>query len=399
MKKRRGLTFLELLLAMMIAFLAVSFLMGLFVSGARAGVRSREISTANLLAQGAMERLLVVPVEQIQAGVHQFGVNYPGFTYTLDVTDPGDFDGDGNDDEDLKVVTMTVTTPIDNFLTFTALRRKTEPYMGACAKGPDDHMVFSASGENSPLEWSCGTTFGDCDSGCVTPLPPMPGGQPGDVAFVPTTGDVWVVDQGSAGIRRCDSSGVWWPAVKPPIASEPCGLATDTKTGDVLWMTDLANKCLWSYAGGVWTQMPAPAVPLTRPQGVAVNEDGTQVWVSDKDSNSLRCYRPGIGWDAPYTDPGLREPEGVAVTPDGQWAFAADATKVFVFPASGGGGAVGSGTIDGKAQTDYPAGMCVSADGTILYLNTRRGSVWGVDISSDLECVDWECLWWTGEGY
>lgn len=391
--KPRGLTFLELMLAMMIAFLAVSFLMGLFISGAKAGARSRQVSEANLLAQGAMERLLAVPVDQLPLGTHAFGPAYPGYSYRLEVIDPGDFDGDGNDDPELSVLTMTVITPVTDHLSFSALRRKSEPFMGATGvDASSNKAVFTVMGDNSPISWTCGTSDDD-PCACALTLPAMPSGQPGDVCCDGGGTSLWAVDYSSGGIRKLDmGTNVWGPAVIPPLSIEPQGIGTDI-TGSTIWLTDTANKALWSYtvATGQWQQIPAPADPLLRPLGVAVHKDGKDIWIADKDKHAIRHYNTTTGWDPTlYQHAELQDPEGVAVGLDGT-VYAVNPYKVFIFS---GGVAGAPAEIDGKAQTDYPAGLSVSWDGKVLYLATRRGSVWAVDLEDDPGCVDWEFLYW-----
>ncbi|MCE7873288.1 response regulator [bacterium CPR1] len=110
-RKPKGLSFLELLVAMTITFLAISFLMGLFVNAARNNDRSHTYSTAAFLAQGRMEVLAATPIDQLVTGSDTFAGNFSSYVYEVDVQDAGDYDGDGIDDGDLKVISLKVTAP------------------------------------------------------------------------------------------------------------------------------------------------------------------------------------------------------------------------------------------------------------------------------------------------
>ncbi|MCA9792091.1 MAG: hypothetical protein KC910_09865, partial [Candidatus Eremiobacteraeota bacterium] len=149
-QRKRGLTFLELLVAMSIAFLSISFLLGLFASATSSSGRARQLSVANFLKQSTMERILAMPLDQLAATSSSYSGQFSEYTYEVDVINPGDFDGDGVPDPELRVLEVTITGPSGFKTKVQTLRKAYDPYYGVAAWQNGKKALVSLADQTGP---------------------------------------------------------------------------------------------------------------------------------------------------------------------------------------------------------------------------------------------------------
>lgn len=392
-RRRGGLSFLELVLAMSITFLAISFLLPLFMSGSTSAGRSRQLSAANFMAQGLMERLLATPVDQISAGSHHLSGEYDGYSYRVELLSLGDFDGDGVDDSDMKMLELSITTPSGAVTVLNSLRQGVQPFYGVTASADGKRALLSTEVYDYPAHWDL--TAWQMNN----PYPPMPGGRIGDMCSDTTWTNIYAIDTNGQGIRKLDTAlSAWGPLLKPPagLATEFTGMACDANAA-VIWIADIRNDALWRYdtATAAWSG-PIVATPaLKDPKGVAVDAAGTAVWIADEGNNAVRRYHASTSaWDPTlYTNPDMAEPRGIAVKADGTEIYVADPERLHQLVLSS--SAWCTEHAPGKVRSDFPAGMVAAPTGDIVYLTTERGSFWMFEPVAGSWTYDE--VWWPGD--
>jgi len=396
-----GLSLLELLLAVLLVFLASLYLMSLFSSGACLALRAREYTVATLLARSRMERLMASPMDAILPG--QGGFPKPHGEYRWEVR-VEDYEGD------LKMLELAVTSPrgVRSFLR--TLRRQVGFFGVAC--DPAAHrVVFAVPGQAAVQVLE--------EDGEVTRGPALPGGasppQPGGVAGGPGLGYLWVVDQANLNVHyfREPQAGVFdggeprVPCPVPTFASPRfAGVATDA-SANRLFLADRANRGLWilsdapAFGPGPWgTGRPlAPREPaLGVPSGVAADASGSVVWVADTENRCLRKLllgdgpapgrdfeeEPGVGWWCRRRyrpDAGLGVPQGLAVNPWSSAVLCVSDSDLWVldfFPGPSGDFQESWRRIPLPQDLvgARPSGLCLDPFRSVVYLNTRSGQLW-----------------------
>ena len=258
--RREGLTFLELVIAMSIAFVAVTFVLGVMISATRHHRKAKELSSSTFLAQSTMERFLTIPAGQLPlGGPYPFSGDFADFIYKVDANAAGDFDGDGTNDPELTVLTLTVTSPAGNQIAFTALRQEDPPFYGT-----------------APINTTKTFLSIDCDDkvqlwdGGVNPVFTSVPGHAGDMVSDWADTELWVVDRAGTGIRSLDLlSPVNWSALlKPAQMQRPVGITANPDC-DYIFVSDSGKRCLWKYkpSVGAWEGPFSPSVPLRFPKG------------------------------------------------------------------------------------------------------------------------------------
>lgn len=387
-KTKRGLSFLELVMAMSMTFLAMTLLVGTFLTGLRHSGKSREMARATGLAQARLERLSALTMDSIQPGSWPIGTDTEHLTYRVDVADAGDYDGDGLDDPDFKMVTVTVFNKDEPQCRLATLKPAISALYGAECSANQDQALFCVddSAHKYPAGW-------DDPSGQLDPaawflfasdatLPE--GGRPAGVAASDDLQTVWVVDFIKQGIRKATAPSNAWSACK-----RPCGLGTPTGLcgrSDLseLWLGDGSNYCLWSYrpATDSWSG-PLRPCGLGKVTGVATRPLGQVVWLADADHHCLRKYTPATDtWDATsYTSPELGELVAVALREDGQRVYAMDERYLHWLD-------LPSATwskvpLPAKLRSDTPQGLALNYAGTLLWASPRRGPLYKYDVTAD----------------
>lgn len=387
--KRRGLSFLELMLAMTLTFLAISFLMGMFLTAIRETGRSRHATIATALAQSKLERLNAMAVEAVTTGTGQ----WDEFTYTVDVADAGDYDADGYDDPDLKVVTVTVTSPKGVRSTMQSLRPAGVPFFGiACCDAYPAAIWSLDEPDGYPYGWDDGTaTVNPTSLWFCNPNTPMPaGGRPGGIAASADLNVVWAVDVTNQGIRSLQSGPAWSNLRRPGGLGRPTGIASNG-SGDKVWVADEANRCLFKYkpSADAWSGPIIPVPAAGRLKGASADRSGDNVWVVDADNRCVRHYWPPTdSWDPlAFTNGSFDETVSVAVSGDGKWLFVMDSDQLHIKNVTP---PVASGTtgwtvvdLDSKLVCDIPQGLAANYDGSLVWANPKRGPLFKYDRLND----------------
>lgn len=391
MRRPRGASILEILLAILILFLATLYLLSMFASGQGFTVRGREYSATTFLAQNRMEELLAAPADVLAPATGRFTSPHEDYAYEVRISD---YEGD------LKLVEVIVTSPRGARSRLQTLRR-VDTFFGIACDPAANTLVYAAPGQAQLQLLREGAS--------ATAGPALPQGQPGAVAGHPDTGFLWGVDQNQGRVTYLptDANAA---TLEPPSAlgqERPrfAGAATDA-WGNRLFLADRANRGLWilndsAPLGGRGWDPRSPVAPedpaLGTPSGVGADAAGSVVWVADTEGQCLRMLRlsapidptgyeaePGVGWwsRTQFRPPdGLQAPQGVAVNPWGSTVFTVDGKNLarldFAPKPAGGYDAAWTLTPLPQALQDArPSGVCFDPYRNVVYLNTRTGQVW-----------------------
>ncbi len=396
-----GLSILEVLLGILLVFLASLYLLSLFSSGHSLALRSREYTVATLLARSRMELLTAAPVDAVLPGRGEFPQPHAGYLWEVRIED---YEGD------LKVVEVAVTSPRGARSFLRTLRRQTGFFGVAC--DPAAHrVVFALPGQAAVQVLQ--------DGGTVSPGPTLPAGsapaRAGGLAGCPGLGYLWVVDQDNLNVQyfREDPAGGFdgGDSLVPrpgPAAVTPrfAGAASDA-SANRLFLADRANRGVWilqdasPFGQQTWGEgLPlAPQDPsLGVPSGVAVDASGSVVWVADTENRCLRKLllsgppspredfeeEPGVGWWSRrrfHPEEGMGAPQGVAVNPWSSAVLCATESDLWVLDFLPGPSA---GFLESWKRVPLPAdlvrarpsGVCLDPYRNVVYLNTRSGQLW-----------------------
>lgn len=403
MRKRQGLSFLELMLAMSLTFLAISFLMGSFVTAIKRSGQSRHTAVASAAAQSKIERLGAMAPDSIVSGSGKLTSNGEELTYQIDVSDAGDYDGDGYNDPDLKVIRVTMTAADGATASLTRLKSINPPFYGvACGASPDG--VFYSKEDccvNYPMgaedagagTWPC---FDDYTSYFLYDIvqqpagPDLPnGGHPGAVACNQACTRLWTVDYINNGIRVANKGTAGWSAITRPAGLiRPTGLACDGAGDRVFLMDEGSSKIyIYDYPSNTWSpgyRMPAPNTAHVK--GLACDGTGSRVWAVDADHDSIRRFDVATrSWSASQYTASFSNLRAVAVTQDGSKLFAMDDQRLHFATVNGGGVPVGwsSSTLLSKHIEDVPAGLACNATGTVVWGSAKNGLLCRYDVAGD----------------
>lgn len=371
--RQEGLTFLELVIAMSIAFVAVTFVLGVMINATRHHRKAKELSSSTFLAQSTMEKFLTVPMGQLpMGGPFNFSGEFSEFLYSVDANAAGDFDDDGQNDPELTILTLTVTSPAGNEIAFTALRQEDPPFYGT-APLSWDRAYFTVDCDDKAQYWQDATGNANAVFGSVP-------GHGGDMVADNADTELWVVDRAGTGIRSMNlASPVGWSDIRRPNQMQrPVGITANPDC-DLIFVSDSNARCLWRYnvASDVWDGPYTPSNPLLFPKGIAMDNNGI-IWIADRDAKVLRRFDSNsLTWDSTtYAYPGGMGPlEGAAVSPDGKTVHATDSTYFYTYDV-----VTSTWTLrefmDGKIRSDYPCAMEVDESNTYVWLTTRAGSYW-----------------------
>jgi hypothetical protein len=394
----RGISLLEVLLAILLVFMAASCLLGLFGSGQGLALRGREYSIATLLAGNRMEELLACPLEDVSPGTGEHSEPYRGYTWEVALHD---FEGD------LKMLEVLVLSPRGARCALRTLRRTSEFFGIACDPWAG-WLVFSVPGDPAVRILQDGSRAAPGPS-----LPPGPSpARAGGLAGPPGAGFLWVADQVHRNVvyfRQKESGGFEegevHALVPPSEVKTPtfAGLASDGFANRLV-LADRANRALWILADSPVDseRVRGPLAPrepaLGTPAGVAVDGSASVVWVADAEHGCLRQLlvggepaspadyevEPGVGWwnrECFRPEEGMGSPQGVAVNPWSSAVLCVDEGSLhlleFVPMSAGSYAQVWSRRrLPDDLIQARPSGICLDPFRNVVYLNTRRGQVW-----------------------
>jgi|EP01012_Entosiphon_sulcatum_P066538 Tfp pilus assembly protein PilV len=418
--KRKGLSFLELVIAMTLTFLSITFLMGLFITSIRNGERSKKRTTAAVMAQSTLERLSAFTADQIVSTTANFDPPMQDYTYNVDVQPAGNYTGSGND-PDLKQVICTVTDPAGNQSTMVALRQAATPLYGAVVNRANDNVVFTqdpvryASRYTGPQPIYCnGTTSpGATQTSGADPRPfinwyappvflnpakdpQMPGGgQAGAICASPDLSAFCAVDINNRGIRFISQTSPSWSTLATPTGlGHPSGVSGSLTAGsEHIFLGDDKNRCLWEYrrSANTWNGPLAPS-GMGRVASLGSDDALTTVWAIDVNAKGLRKYDVASGtWS--FTAPGAVLPAvgnmvGLAVSGDGKKAFVCDEQNLYVLDTLTNNWSVppsvlSAGGMPSKLTSDMPQSLATNLDGTKLWASPVYGSLYYYDVVGD----------------
>ena len=428
--KRKGLSFLELVIAMTLTFLTITFLMGLFVTSIRNGERSKKRTRAALMAQSTLERLSAFTADQIGSTHANFDPPMQDYCYDVDVQPAGDYSGSGaGDDPDLKKVICTVTDPAGNQSTLVALRQASTPLYGLAVSRTTDDLVFSQDpikygvSSSRPVPISCNNTTnplvvtgGDQSQIVWYPTtiflepagnPVMPAnGQVGAICASPNLNGFCAVDLTNRGIRFISAGGTGnWSALSTPTGlGHPSGVTGKVDPGgnSHIFLGDDKNRCLWEYkqSTNTWNG-PLAAPGMGRVASIGTDDGLSAVWAIDVNAKGIRRYDVTSGsWSASVsapTDPSLPAIGtlvGLAVSGNGKKVFICDEQHLYILdtptntwtvPPS----VMGCGGMPSKLTSDIPQALATNFDGTRMWANPVFGSLYYYDVTTDYWCENY----------
>ncbi len=396
-----GLSLLELLLAVLLVFLASLYLLSLFSSGAALALRTRDYTVATLLARNRLELLSASPMEAVIEGCGGFPDPHDGYRWDVRVED---YEGD------LKMLELVVTSPRGVRSALRTLRRQVD-FFGVACDPAAQRVVFAAPGQAAVqiLEEE-----GEVSRGPALPARALPS-RAGGVAGCPGLGFLWVVDQANLNVEyfRETQAGLFdagesrAPAPGPSVASPRfAGAATDA-SANRLFLADRANRGVWILRDtGAFGQEPwgnglplSPQEPsLGVPSGVAVDASGSVLWVADTENMCLRKLlmhglsapsqdfeeEPGVGWWSRRRyrpDAGLATPQGLAVNPWSSAVLCVTESDLWVLDFVPGPSGIFQESwkrtpLPEDLVRARPSGICLDPFRSVVYLNTRSGQLW-----------------------
>lgn len=401
-----GHSLLELVMAVFLLYMAAVYLLGMFASGCRYSARNREQAATTYLARTHIERLLAQSSESLlntltgpcAAPYQEYKWRAQGSQYN----------------SELMLIEVTVTSPAKASTTL----RTFKPLV--CFYGLDcdwaANQVVYAKAKSLSFHWlddlKLGSTVSINDIGQGTGS----SNYPLDVVGSPALGFTWSIRRGRNAVdytrysRLGQATGAGksyspQPAsgVKPPLF---CSLVGDHYASRV-FAADFNNCGIWLLddskrpGQAIW-HGNSPLKPSTKPigrlGGMAIDDKASQLWLVDTQNDTLRQlllgparvrpgldyeYAPNVGWwsapvSLPYPVNGLA---GVAVSSWASSVFAVDRNCLYclAYVANHNNQLVQSWTkhiLPDDLVVDGPSGIKCDRYSNVVFINTRRGSVW-----------------------
>lgn len=377
---RQGSSLLEVLISFAVILLAALYLMSTLASGRHHAQRAQQYSTASLLANGKIQQLLTLPIDDIQPGSGAFPSPHEGYVYSVDVVP---FEGT------IQVLQLEVRSP-RGALAFARTLVQDPRFFGVTVEPVTNEVAFSPAGQPR-------IGFVQEPANTVTFSPDTPDGRPiHGLAAKPGWNLVWTsaIAQGLQAFTQISPASSWRPAVANPATPlKPLftGLASDTYSSQ-LFAGDAANKAIW-ISRPAWTgPIRATNPPLGAPGGVACDAFGTLVWVADRDHQCLRklLLQPAPGYSAAEleacpegfwhrtefrpTEVWIGSPQGVAVDPSGWAVYVVDGGRLYRFIDSSNEWSV-LATLPAVVAQAGPSGLALDSTNNVLYINCSKGKL------------------------
>lgn len=417
--KRKGLSFLELVIAMTLTFLSITFLAGLFITSVRNGETSKKRTAAAMMAHSTLQRLSAFSADQIAPiNAAHFDPPLQNYVYSVDVQPAGDYTGTG-DDPDLKQVICTVTDPAGNSSQMFALRQAATPLYGLVASHIDDNVVFtqdpvsyaSSIGQPQPIYCNGTTSAAATTGGDPSAInwyansvflqtagdPQMPNnGKAGAICSNPDLTAFCAVDLTNSGIRWISQGGANWSTLtKPTGLGHPSGITGRVNGSGTnhIFLGDDKNRCLWEYkqASNTWSG-PLSSPGMGRIASIASEDLLKKVWAVDVNAKGVWSYDLTTGtWVMHQPDstlPAAGNLVGLAVSGDGKKVFVCDEQTLYILdtitntwtvPPS----VLGAGSMPNKLTSDIPQSLATNADGTKMWASPVYGSLYFYDVVND----------------
>ena len=408
-RRLRGLSLLEVQVALLLLLLVSLYLMSLFASGQRHARRALDYSRATLLAHRRLEEARAVPVPDLRPGLTQESEPYQGFNTTLSVAP---YEGG------LSLLAVDTRAPSGALARAFTLVPDWSRFHGVAA----DVFAHQIAWTNGPdlMVW-------DDLTGTATNLGPVGDGRKnGALSGQPGSNQIWRggVDLGPIPfLERVPTPDTWGAALSSPVVAPDnwisevrfTGLASDG-AGDGLVAADISNSGLWFSRSGSWTgsQVTRPKEPpLGRPGGVACDPAMSLIWVADQDYQCLRklvCPAAAAAYPAAQLESagalgswhrnrfrpppalGMGSPAGLAMDPLGWAVYVHDRARLYRY-LDGPQTWELLGTLPLALVQEIPSGLATDRYGSQIYLATEQGSLWKVKATTSLTDADFRKLW------
>lgn len=389
-----GYSIVEVLLAVMLLFLATSYLLGLFAAGRHYILRSREYSAALMLARSKMEQLQAVPAESMSGfstGMFKKPFNKYSWKVSVEEYDSG-----------LSALNLEVKAPSKVIATLRTLR-KVSVFRGVSCDAYTNQAVYMDS-KGSILRMYADNKAKSLKSFSSS-------WRVGSVTGAPGRGFVWAANAQEPKIlyMQFSADGLvqstrTYSVPESQYAQKPvfADIASDY-WGNRLYCADIINKAIriaeHSASGVKWKTASPVKEPLGKPVGLGTDEFGSALWIADGEKDCLRLLHiapqepvpqgaekaQGIGWwdksvSIPYNVRGL---SGLAVNKQGSAVYAVDSACLYIMSSFAADKVSWSkADLPKKLCDSSPSGMACDAFRNVVYINTVSGGLWHYDIDS-----------------
>jgi len=409
MRRRQGLSLLEIQVAMLLLLLVTLYLMSLFASGQRHGRRAVDYSLGTLLAQQRLEEARQVPLSELNSGTIEEQAPYAGFQTRIRAHP---YEGS------LFQLEVEVRAPSGSLARAMTLIPDPSHFRGVICDA-FSHEVAWVDGDQL-------RTWND-STGTVQSLGAAPDGRgPAGLAGQPGSNLLWRGAPMGGPIPFLESlpnPRTWGTALASPVATPGpllpsarlTGITSDS-FGNQLAVADTSNRGLWFARGGSWLspQVVRPqSPPLGRPASLVSDPAMSLIWVADQDN---QCLRKLISSEASSLYPasqlesagswgnwhrtqfrppptlGFGSPVGLAMDPQGWGLYVHDKARLYRFLDHADQWEL-LGSFPPALIDEGPSGMATDRFGHRLYLTTWRGSLWKVRSGSALTPGDFQKLW------
>ncbi len=399
-----GFTLIEVLMAMMVLYIACAYLMGLFSSEWRLGARNHEYTATTFLARSQMEHLASAPIELLGNKVSgRFAAPYEDYVWEAKISD---FQAG------LKLITLVVTSPRRAKTTLQRVRMCCA-FMGVSCDGFTDQVIWNQpkSGVARLHQYSQGRTLN-----LNLSLPDTSNGFLGALCGVPGRGVVWGAGSHEPVIayyafdedNRLRTTR-YLRAPKRSGLSSPLfsGIAGD-RWGNWLFCADVVNGGIWQAEDNgtklAWTArspLIPKQLPLNRPAGVVLDETASILWIAESGAGCLRPLYlrtdvqpsgegvekiPEVGWwGKRITSILVRGAlHGVAVNPWASMVYTIDGHCLHTLRYTVDDNGIykyvwSSRHLPASLIQDRPMGLACDPYNNVLYINTRQGQIWHME--------------------
>lgn len=408
-KKRgdRGLSFLEVVVAIGLLFVVGSFMVGSFAMGSRSLATTKNVSKASLVAQGFMDRLLSMSpskrkdwCERSMNGEPLAG-SPPFSDYRARGTiAPFTTSTDRGQHSNLDLLELEVIPPQGRSVVYRTLI--SDPTIRGIASQSSNEAIGWGNSDGS-------FTFLHDFASEETELPPLPGSENGADNMASFELDsqasiAWAVDCLSGvlywlDLRTYNASPdqAQWNAISPPVGGSNWEISDISVNGSstALWVSNSARNELWAYYYDAqadsfeWAGPVRPPVEGINAQfnGISTDKTGRFVWVGDVNNRAMWRYDTlGNIWTVnPLIPPdGMNEPRGIAAVSDGWIVYVVDCGSLHRYVGNPREGITASPDpakwarwdLPSEVLDDVPSGISVDDNDKFVWVTTQRGGVW-----------------------
>lgn len=392
MRKKAGLTLIEIMISFVLILLIALYLMSLFASGQVHWRRAQQYSIASFLVNQKMQQAMQVPMPELTPVSGQFDAPFAEYSYQIDVAPY---------ESHLYTLDVEVVSNGGSRAGARTLLGDNQGFQGVAVDAFTNLVAFATASQ---------VKFASDGSGATPPaaLNYSDARAGGAVAGSPGSNLLWQVGQ-QGGLQKLFESipsenwGTLAAAVATPAPlSSPrfSGVASD-RFGNYAVVADTSNRCLWLYKDPAWVAQPLKpkTVALGTPAGVTMDPYGNLIWVADKDNQCLRkvvLSQPAAGFEAdansnswwqldaspikPPANLGMGSPQGLTMDAYGWAVFVVDQARLYRYVDD-----TQQWWIVGSFKEDIInegiSGIALDMFGNLLYVNTQAGHCYKLSVS------------------